>query len=99
MKAISKESFCEKLLANRSGYTVVRAGRIYDQLSSSDDEIQTAALRWIEEGTEPELSAEGWDVLRLEREFLMNGLAALLTIDWLRKDPSAALAALKEGIK
>ena len=45
------------------------------------------------------MSAEGWSVARLEKEFRMNAIAALLTIGWLRKEPGKALAALKEGIK
>lgn len=49
--------------------------------------------------TEPQMSAEGWSVSRLENEFRMNAIAALLTIDWLRKEPGKALAALNEGFK
>ncbi|MBQ2629148.1 MAG: hypothetical protein IJG13_05660 [Kiritimatiellae bacterium] len=99
MKGIAKKAFCKKLVEGHDGYTEVRAERIYEQLSAAAEDIQSAAMRWIESGEEPVLSEAGWSVARLEAEMGMNALAAVLTIDWLRKAPAAATAALKEGIK
>lgn len=99
MKDITKEMFCDLLLRNKSGYSLARAARIYNQLTDADEDIQFAALQWIEEDEQPSLSAEGWSVDQLEARFGMNALAALLTIDWLRKDPRAAIIAINEGIQ
>lgn len=100
MNNFSKEQFVSLLTTRKKEYTPCRAERIYNQLSNSAPEIQLAALQWIESDVEPVLKQiEGWDVSRLKLEFGMNTLAAILTIDWLQKEPKQALSALKEGIK
>ena len=96
----SKEEFVSLLTTRKTEYTPRRAERIYDQLSNSDQDIQLAVLQWIESDVEPVLKQiEGWSVSRLKSEFGMNTLAVILTLDWLRKEPQQALAALKDGIK
>jgi len=42
-------------------------------------------MEWLEEGTQPNLATEGWSVERLEAEFGMNVIAALLTIEAIHK--------------
>lgn len=97
MTSFSKE-MVEKALA-RKDYEPESAARVATRLEASDADIRGAAWQWLSEETEPQMSAEGWSVSRLEKEFRMNAIAALLTIDWLRKEPGKALAALNEGFK
>ena len=91
--------FCKKLLAGRPEYTEVRAARIFQQLQSADEDILFAVNSWMEDGSEIDFSERGWNVARLKSELGMNYLAAVLTIDWLRKEPEDAIKALKDGIK
>lgn len=97
MKSFSKETVVKALV--RKDYERESAARVAARLEASDADIREAAWQWLAGGTEPQMSAEGWSVARLEKEFRMNAIAALLTIGWLRKEPGKALAALKEGIK
>lgn len=99
MKDLTREMFCDVLLKNKVGYNTVRAARIYDQLIDADEDIQIAAMKWISSNESPSLEAEGWSVGRLETELGMNALAAILTIDWLRKDPKVAMVAINDGIQ
>ena len=100
MKTFSKDNFVSALLAKDGSYTPVRADRIFNQLERADDDIQAAVSQWLDNAVEPAIpSIDGWDVARLKSRLGKNTLAALLTIDWLRKEPQQALSALKEGIK
>lgn len=100
MNKISEELFVSKLMKIDADYNSISAKRIYEQLSNSDSDIQFAALRWVESNIEPNFEKiEGWDIHRMKSELGMNTLAAILTVDWLRKDPQKALSAIKEGIK
>lgn len=100
MNIISKDTFVSSLLAKGEGYTVTRAEKLFVYFEAADFDIREATVRWLKDGTKPTLPAtEGWDTARMEEYFGMNSLAALLTLDWLRKEPEKALKALKEGIK
>lgn len=99
MSKFDKDVFTQKLSLTNLGYTQLQAQYVSDRLAQVDTDIKNAAMEWLEDGTQPDLAAEGWSVERLEAEFGMNVIAALLTIDWLRKDAAAALAAIKDGIK
>lgn len=99
MKNLAKETFCGMLLKNKVGYNYARAVRIYDQLTDADEDLQIAAVNWISSNEEPLFEAEGWSVGRLMTELGMNALAAILTIDWLRKDPKTAIVAINDGIQ
>ena len=97
MKTFSKDQIVDALV--RKGYERESAARVAARLEAADADIRDAAQQWLSDGTKRQISAEGWSVSRLEEEFRMNAIAALLTIFWLRKEPGKALAALKEGIK
>lgn len=99
MSKFDKGKFAKKLSLTNLGYTQLQAQYVADRLSQADADIKNATMEWLEDGTQPDLAVEGWSVERLASEFGMNVIAALLTIDWLRKDAAAALAAIKEGIK
>ncbi len=100
MNTISKDTFVASLLAKGEGYTATRAEKLFVYFEAADSDIQEATVRWLKDGTKPiRPPVEGWDTARMEEHFGMNSLAALLTLDWLRKEPAKALCAIKEGIK
>ena len=99
MSAFDEEMFAKKIAGANLGYTLLEAQIVSKRLSLADADVKEAAIEWIEKGILSSLTVEGWSIERLETEFGMNYLAAILTIDWLRKDPQAALAAIRDGIK
>lgn len=99
MKTLSKKQFVEQLHSVHPEYDEQGAGLVFDHLETTSAEIREAAFLWVENGTVSDISAEGYDVERLQKEFGMNPLAAILTLDWLQKDPASARQALKAGIQ
>lgn len=59
--------------------------------------VREAFLTWWTEGTTPQLQIEGYSVQRLQDEHRMKLIAALLTLDWLTREPAKALASLQRG--
>ena len=70
---------------------------IAEKLSHSHPEVQKAFWIWWEHGSIGELEVEGYNINRLMKEHDMNPIAALLTLDWLLRDPEKAKASLKRG--
>lgn len=99
MKTLSKKHFVEQLHSAHPEYDEQGAELVFDHLGTASAEIRDAAFLWVENGTIPDISAEGYDMEKLQKEFGMNPLASILTIDWLQKDPKSARQALKEGIQ
>ena len=98
-KLPDQESFVAALCAAHPEYPKAGAVAVYAKIATADADVQEAAMSWIGGGEIPALSAGGHSVAALQKDFGLNGLAALLTIQWLRKDPVAAEKALKAGIK
>jgi len=84
-------------LKSEFGYEQAGAQLVADDLEGSDPAVRRAFLEWLTSGRLPILSVEGFDVPKLMREHGMNVPAALLTLDWLLREPKAALASLRRG--
>lgn len=55
--------------------------------------------RWIEVNDESDATTyHGYSINSLRTDYGMNFIAALLTLDWIIKEPATAAAVLKEGI-
>jgi len=54
---------------------------------------------WIEKGEETDYEASGYSVKGFMTSPGMKYPAALLTIDWILKEPEKAIAAIKHGIR
>jgi hypothetical protein len=60
--------------------------------------IQKAFEQWWYDGTlDAELELHGYTLKRLLDDYAFNPINALLTLDWLLREPEMALAALDEG--
>lgn len=79
------------------GYPENGAQLIAEKLINSSPEVQGAFLRFWETGEIPHLEVEDYTVSRLAEEHDMKPIAALLTLDWLIRDPAKAKASLKKG--
>jgi hypothetical protein len=84
-------------LIGEFGYSSHAADITARELMAADPRIQEAFSHWWKTGEIVEFETEGYNVQRLADEHGMNPVAAYLTLDWLVKEPEAALASLKRG--
>ncbi|MBR3454820.1 MAG: hypothetical protein IKH26_05825 [Bacteroidaceae bacterium] len=92
------ETQIEALLFS-NGYTEKQAKTIANELLQIDTSLQPLLEKWMEKGTETDVEAEGFSLVELMKQFKMTYPAALLTIDWLIKEPEIAVKAVRKGIK
>ena len=82
------------------GYDERSAQLVATELMILNKPLDTLLGRWILNGSEiSDYDAYGYSIKQLMEERNMTYPAALLTMDWLMKEPDAAVASLKRGIK
>jgi hypothetical protein len=79
------------------GYSTRAAEIAAARLLGSRSEIREAFRLWRARGVQPTLCIAGYTVDRLIREHGMLPVAALLTLDWLAREPSRAAESLRKG--
>ena len=84
-------------LASEYGYPAAGATRVAEKLVACAPDVQGAFETWWNTRMWPDLSVQGYSVGRLIKEHDMNVVAALLTLDWLQREPEKALASLRKG--
>jgi len=84
-------------LTDELGHSPSSADDVARELINADPRIQGAFYHWWKTGEIIEFEAEGYSVQRLVDEHGMNPVAAYLTLDWLIKEPEAALVPLERG--
>ena len=85
------------LLVSKHGYPEHGAKLIAEKLATSSPDIQAAFLEWWNTGELRAPEYEGYTAQRLMEEHHMKPIAALLTLDWLRREPENALKSLSKG--
>lgn len=87
------------IILSRFGCSEQDAAHIISKLGQMDKTLVPMLERWardMEYSNTEEYS--GYSVDSLQRDYGMNFVAALLTIDWIIKDPQKAIPALQAGI-
>ncbi len=84
-----------KILAER-GYTAREAKLLAGEFIALSPVLRPLLEAWINDGSTPDYGAEGYTIKGLMDEG-MEYPAALLTIDWLLKEPEKAIASLRRG--
>lgn len=85
-------------LGEEFGYPSVGAQMVAADLRACSPLIRAAFWQWWKRGVlDLGLQVEGYTLKRLAEEHGMNPIAAFLTLDWLVKEPEAALASLARG--
>lgn len=88
------------IIRERMGCTDKKAEAIEKKLQGICSELKPVLEEWLETGNEDyDKRYEGFSINSLIKEYGMRFTGALLTADWLIRDPEAAKKALKEGIK
>ncbi len=84
-------------LISEFNYPEKGAHLISEKIINCQPEIKAAFNRWWQSGQLTSFAIEGYTVQRLQDEHGMNAIAAFLTLDWLLREPEAALASLGRG--
>lgn len=83
----------------KRGYPEKRAFSVANDLQEIDASLQDALQRWLSQEEETDFQIEGFKLSELKQKFDMTYPAALLTIDWLIKEPELAIQSINRGIK
>lgn len=94
---MNKEVIIKALISNQ--YPELQASGVADELMQIDLRLLPLLENWINQGNEQDFTVEGFSLLSLKDQYKLTYPAALLTIDWLIKDPQTASYAIKRGIK
>lgn len=86
------------ILAMR-GYTAKQAITVAAELEKIDWQLQKGLQIWLAEEKETDYLIEGVKLSELKQKFGMTYPAALLTMDWLIKEPELAMKSINKGIK
>lgn len=91
----------EKIIAVlvSKGYPEKQAKMTAIDLLQIDASLQALLVQWIENGVETDVEAEGFSLVWLMKQYKMMYPAALLTIDWLIKEPEIAVNAVRKGVR
>jgi hypothetical protein len=84
-------------LTSEFGYPLQGARLVADKLSTSAPEIRNAFLAWWTGGDLPSVEIGGFTLRWLMEERGMKPIAALLTLDWVMREPEVAAKSLRKG--
>ena len=89
--------FLEKFLVEEWQYKPKQVAGIVDKLLNMDERIQGSFQKWVNEGVileEPEI--DGWNPKNIADTYPFKPPACFLMLDWIRREPEEAIAALKD---
>lgn len=90
----------KNIIMKRMQCTAEKAEIIEKKLNNICDILKPLLEKWLETGEElDDTKFEGYSINDLINGYDMYFTGALLTLDWLIKDPETAKKALKSGIK
>lgn len=94
---MNKELVIKKLLS--LDYNEQQAMQVADDLFDIDNSLTQLLSDWVSDSIETEIEICGFSLIELKNMYQMTYPAALLTMDWLIKDPQNAMKSLRKGIK
>ncbi len=88
-----------KVLESRD-YDSRSANLVAPELLSLSSPLKGLFNKWLDDSSiNQDYSCHGYSIVELMKERNMSYPAALLTIDWLIKEPNMAIKSLRRGIK
>lgn len=89
----------KRMIMERLNCNEATAARLEEKLTGIADELKPILNAWLEEGTEDsDIDFHGYSVNSLMRNHGVRFTGALLTLDWLIREPEKAAEALRKGI-
>lgn len=90
----------KKVIMERLNCSTKEAMEIVADLSELHNELKPVLSAWINNGyVDYDKEYEGYSLKSLMQDYRMQFTGAILTADWLIKDPKAATKALHYGIR
>ena len=81
------------------GYTDKQVNAVIYDLMTIDESLKEGFSLWLESEKETDYTIQGIALSELKNKFGMTQPAALLTIDWLIKEPEKAIESINRGIR
>ncbi|MDO4197075.1 MAG: hypothetical protein Q4D33_13125 [Prevotellaceae bacterium] len=81
------------------GYSVAGAETASADLVSISDSLKPLLESWLSDGMETDYESNGITVKGIMAKFGMKYPAALLSVDWVIRDPKTAIAVIKRGLR
>lgn len=81
------------------GYKSSNARRVAEDLQHLSAPLDVMFRKWVDSGETRDFAAHGYAVSAFVNDWKMKYPAALLTMDWLLKEPETAINELKRGIR
>lgn len=88
----------KKCLLER-GYNTREAEVLSEDLVSVDVSLKSCLDAWVLSNEECDFSSHGFSIKGLMENFNLKYPAALLSIDWIIKEPDVAIRAIEKGIR
>ena len=89
----------KEIILSRFGCSEQDAVQIVSMLENMDKSLVPMLENWVANSNYSNTEEySGYSMDSLQRDYGMNFVAALLTIDWIIKDPKQAIPALEGGI-
>ena len=92
----SKDELVE-LLSMKFGYSFEKAPETAERLLSANKKIQDAFIDYLKDKTVSPLTIEGYDMKFFMQKYKMSAVAALLSLDWIIREPERAKKIIKRG--
>lgn len=87
-----------KKLAER-GYEDIAGKVMSEKLSTVDPMFISAIKQWLDSGSEMDFEISGIKLSELKNKYSLTYAAAILSMDWLLRDPESAKRSFERGIK
>ena len=81
------------------GYTDKLVNAVIHDLMTIDESLKEGFSLWLESEKETDYTIQGIALSELKNKFDMTYPAALLTMDWLIKEPEKAIESINRGIR
>ena len=88
-----------KQILMKRGYNEKQAIVASKELLGLDERLKGAFSLWMDKDEETDFTIEGVCMSNLKAKFKMTYPAALLTMDWIIKEPEKAINSIKHGIR
>lgn len=90
----------KKILMDRIQCDENESKAIEDDLLAISPQLQQAVNKWlIDETIDEEIVIDGYSIKQLMDTYDMQFTGAVLTMDWLIKDPDNARIAIRQGVR
>ena len=94
---MTQDNIYHNLIAK--GFPEKAASILAEDLSRVSTELRPCLNVWLESGREVDFSVGGFSIRELMRKYQLQYPAALLSIDWVIKEPAIATAAINKGVR